>query len=368
MNMLPANHPTVKPPKTGVLLLNLGTPDGCDTRSVRRYLAEFLSDKRVISAPRWLWLPLLHGIILNTRPRKSAHAYSAIWNREQNESPLKTITRAQAEALAARFANSPDVMVTWGMRYGNPSTKHALQSLLDAGCTRVLAIALYPQYSATTTASAYDKLFSVAQTLTRQPAIRTAPAYHDDPLYISALAASVREALSLKQDRPGRHEVSEGESHSEREQRDTLPVSEANHAHLHYICSFHGLPKKYFEAGDPYHCYCQKTSRLLREQLGIPKEQWHTSFQSRFGPTEWLKPYTQTTIEDLAKAGTKHIVVISPGFASDCIETLEELNMGLRETFMEHGGESFTYIPCLNASDAHITLLESLARRELSGW
>lgn len=337
--MLPANHPPVNPPKTGVLLLNLGTPDGCDTRSVRRYLAEFLSDKRVISAPRWLWLPLLHGIILNTRPRKSAHAYSTIWNREQNESPLKTTTRAQAEALAARFANTPAVMVTWGMRYGNPSTKHALQSLLDAGCTRVLAIALYPQYSATTTAGAYDKLFSIAQTLTRQPTIRTAPAYHDDPLYISALADSVRS------------------------------VAEAMHAgDTHYICSFHGLPKKYFESGDPYHCYCQKTSRLLREQLGIPKEQWHTCFQSRFGPTEWLKPYTQTTIEDLAQKGTKHIVVISPGFASDCIETLEELNIGLRETFLAHGGESFTYVPCLNASDAHITLIESLARRELSGW
>lgn len=363
--MLPANHPPVNPPKTGVLLLNLGTPDGCDTRSVRRYLAEFLSDKRVISAPRWLWLPLLHGIILNTRPRKSAHAYSAIWNREQNESPLKTTTRAQAEALAARFANTPAVMVTWGMRYGNPSTKHALQSLLDAGCTRVLAIALYPQYSATTTASAYDKLFSIAQTLTRQPAIRTAPAYHDDPLYISALADSVRSTLKNAQPYDPSKQV---RSHSERQQQDALPASTTDNANLHYICSFHGLPKKYFESGDPYHCYCQKTSRLLREQLGIPKEQWHTCFQSRFGPTEWLKPYTQTTIEDLAQKGSKHIVVISPGFASDCIETLEELNIGLRETFLAHGGESFTYVPCLNASDAHITLLESLARRELSGW
>lgn len=336
--MLPTNHPSLPAPKTGVLLLNLGTPDGCDTRSVRRYLAEFLSDPRVISAPRWLWLPILHGIILRTRPRKSAHAYSKIWNRERDESPLKTYSRAQAEALQARFANE-GIAVEWGMRYGNPSTKDALQRLLDAGCTRVLALALYPQYSATTTASAYDKLFSIAQTLIRQPALRTAPPYHDDPLYISALAHSLRTALNTNAHTP-----------------DAIVVS------------FHGLPQEYIDAGDPYYCHCQKTSRLLREQLGWPADAWHTSFQSRFGPKEWLKPYTQTTIEELAKAGKKHIAIISPGFASDCIETLEELDIGLRERFMELGGERFTYIPCLNDSDAHIALLESLIRRELGGW
>ncbi len=336
---LPENHPPVLPQKTGVLLLNLGTPDGCDTKSVRRYLAEFLADARVIDAPRWLWMPILHGIILRTRPRKSAHAYSQIWNHELNESPLKTHTRNQTTALQARFASDAHIIIEWGMRYGNPSTESALQKLLDAGCTRVLAVALYPQYSATTTASAYDKVFAIAQTLKRQPAIRTAPAYHDDPLYISALAESVRNTLT-----------------------EATPKPDA------ILCSFHGLPKKYFDQGDPYHCYCQKTSRLLREQLGWPKESWHTTFQSRFGPKEWLKPYTQQTVEALAKEGKKHLTILSPGFASDCIETLEELNMGLRDTFLEHGGETFTYIPCLNATAPHIALLESIIRRELSGW
>lgn len=338
MHTLPASHPSVPSGKTGVLLINLGTPDGCDTRSVRRYLAEFLSDRRVITAPRLIWLPILHGIILNTRPRRSAHAYSKIWNRERNESPLKTHSRAQAEALTTRFASNPDIIIEWGMRYGNPSTRDAMKRLLDAGCDRILAVALYPQYSATTTASAYDKLFSVAHTLTRQPAIRTSPAYYDEPLYISALAGSVRAALA-----------SEGTPDA-------------------IIASFHGLPETYIAQGDPYRCHCLKTSRLLREQLGWAEESWHTSFQSRFGPTEWIKPYTQTTVEALAAAGKKHIAILSPGFASDCIETLEELNIGLRETFLAGGGERFTYIPCLNAADAHITLLESLIRRELSGW
>lgn len=344
MSALPENHPPVKAPKIGVLLLNLGTPEAPTARAVKRYLAEFLSDKRVIDTPRLIWLPILHGIILNVRPRKSARNYAAIWNHEQNESPLKTHTRKQAEGIAAILAaDYPNICVAWGMRYGNPSTQSAIESLLDQGATRILAFAVYPQYSATTTASAYDKVFDVLKSLKRQPAIRTAPAYHDNPLYISALAASVIQTLATLKEPP-----------------------EA------IVCSFHGLPQRYFDEGDPYHCFCQKTSRLLREQLGWNAARWHTSFQSRFGPTKWLEPYTDATLKRLASDGIKRVAIISPGFASDCIETLEELSIGLREEFLaasgNHSDDAFTYIPCLNSSTHHINMLSALIKNELSGW
>lgn len=344
MSSLPDNHPPVKAPKIGVLLLNLGTPEAPTARAVKRYLAEFLSDKRVIDTPRLIWLPILHGIILNVRPRRSARNYAAIWNHENNESPLKTFTRNQAEAIAKLLhADYPNLCIAWGMRYGNPSTKAAIESLLEQGATRILAFALYPQYSATTTASAYDKVFDVLASLKRQPALRTAPAYHDNPLYISALAGTVTKSLA----------------------RLTTPPEAI-------VCSFHGLPQRYFSEGDPYHCFCQKTSRLLRDQLGYDKTRWHTSFQSRFGPTKWLEPYTDATLKRLASEGIKNIAIISPGFASDCIETLEELNIGLREAFVaasgNHADDAFTYIPCLNDSESHIAMLGALIKNELGGW
>ncbi len=337
---LPSDHPPVKTPKTGVLLLNLGTPDGTDYWSMRRYLSEFLSDRRIIQASPLFWQPLLQGIILTTRPSKSGHAYASIWNKELDESPLRTYTRSQCEKIAANVQKDyPDLVFDWAMRYGNPSTKTGLDALVAQGCTRIMLFALYPQYSACTTATAYDKAFDALKTMHRQPAIRTAPAWHDDPDYIRILAASITDHLS------------------------TLPS-----APDHIVASFHGLPKKYLMQGDPYHCFCQKTSRLVREALDWPHDKWTTTFQSRFGPTEWVQPYTDKTIEKLAEQGAKHVAIVSPAFVSDCVETLEEINIGLRESFLEKGGETFTYIPCLNDAPAHIDFLSNLIRRELSGW
>lgn len=337
---LPENHPPVKPRKIGVLLLNLGTPDATDYWSVRRYLSEFLSDKRVIDYPAWFWQPLLQGIILSVRPTKSGKAYAKIWNKEQNESPLKTYTRAQCDKIAAVLgAEYEHLEFEWGMRYGNPSTEAGIKSLQERGCDKILCFALYPQYSACTTASAYDKVFEVCKTLNRQPAIRTADAWHDDPDYIDVLAASVEEGVKAAPQKPD-----------------------------HILTSFHGLPKRYLLAGDPYHCYCAKTSRLLREKLGWPEEKWTTTFQSRFGPEEWLQPYTSETVQELAKNGVKHLAILSPAFVSECIETLEELNIELREEFLHAGGESFTYIPCLNDTEAHIRFLAARVQRELQGW
>lgn len=340
MSKLPENHPTVKPRKIGVLLLNLGTPDATDYWSVRRYLSEFLSDRRVIDYPAWFWQPILQGIILSVRPSKSGKAYAKIWNTEKDESPLKTYTRAQCDKIAALMsAEHPDLEFEWGMRYGNPSTETGIKSLQERGCDKILCFALYPQYSACTTASAYDKVFDVCKTLPRQPSIRTADAWHDDPDYIDILADSVSESLQNAQHKPD-----------------------------HILTSFHGLPKRYLLAGDPYHCYCAKTSRLLREKLEWPAEKWTTTFQSRFGPEEWLQPYTSETVHELAKQGVKHLAILSPAFVSECIETLEELDIELREEFIEAGGESFTYIPCLNDSDAHIRFLASRVQKELQGW
>lgn len=302
---------------------------------MRRYLSEFLSDTRIIEAPQWLWQPLLQGIILTTRPAKSGHAYAQVWNKEKNESPLKTATRAQAEKLAARL---PGVAVEWGMRYGHPSTKAGIDKLTAQGCKKILLFALYPQYSACTTATAYDKAFDHLKKLRWQPAIRTAPPWHDDPAYIELLAQSVR--VHLK--RTGEPEV--------------------------MLCSFHGLPKQYLMKGDPYHCHCQKTSRLVREALGWPEDRWVTTFQSRFGPTEWLQPYTDKTVEAMTAKGVKHLGILSPAFVSDCVETLEEINIGLREDFLAKGGETFTYIPCLNDDEAHMDFLAARIGNELKGW
>lgn len=336
---LPADHPPVAQPKVGVLLVNLGTPDATDKASMRRYLAEFLSDRRVIEWPRAFWYPILYGIVLNTRPKKSGALYDKIWNRERNESPLRTFTRSQAERLAASLVGSDHVMVDWAMRYGNPSIASVLDRMTKAGCDRIVMFPLYPQYSATTTATVNDKFFEALVEMRWMPAVRTVPAYHDEPVYIDALARSIEKHLATLDFEP---EV--------------------------VIASYHGIPRSYFKRGDPYHCHCQKTTRLLRERLGWEKGRLITCFQSRFGPEEWLRPYTDKTVEKLATEGVKSIAVFNPGFVSDCLETLEEIAGEAGEIFHEHGGRNFTHIPCLNDSEEGMAVIEAMVRRELGGW
>ncbi len=336
---LPVGHPQVKKDRVGVILVNLGTPDGTDYSSMRRYLAEFLSDRRVIETPRWLWMPLLHGVILTTRPSRSGKAYASIWNKEKNESPLRTFTRAQGETLADLMKNTPAIIVDWAMRYGNPSIESVVTKLCDQGCDRILAFPLYPQYSAATTATVNDHVFRALMKRRFMPALRTVPSYHDEPVYIEALAASIELHLARLAFKP-----------------DVI------------IASYHGIPKTYFEKGDPYHCDCMKTTRLLRERLGLSKEQLITTFQSRFGPQEWLQPYTDKTIEKLAKDGVKSIAVFNPGFVSDCLETLEEIAVEAEETFHQAGGVNFVHIPCLNDSAGGMRVIEHMVRQELAGW
>ena len=336
---MPVEHPPVRLGRIGVLLVNLGTPDGTSYWPMRRYLSEFLSDRRVIELPRVVWQPLLQGIILSTRPSKSGRLYESIWNREQNESPLRTFTRSQAEKLAAILAHMTTVEVDWAMRYGSPAITERLDVLKRRGCDRILAFPLYPQYSATTTATVSDKVFEALQAMRWQPALRTVPPYHDDPVYIDALAKSIEEHLAALDFQP---EV--------------------------VIASYHGIPVSYFRKGDPYHCHCRKTSRLLGERLGWPPGRLLTTFQSRFGPEEWLQPYTDKTVEALAKDGVKRIAVLNPGFVSDCLETLEEIAVQNREIFLEHGGEHFSHIPCLNDSPLGIGVIAAVVRRELQGW
>jgi protoporphyrin/coproporphyrin ferrochelatase len=333
---LPPGHPPVKPRKIGVLLINLGTPEATSYWPMRAYLKEFLSDRRVIETNRMLWWVILNGIILTTRPKKSGHAYEGIWNKELNESPLKTFTRAQAEKLAQAM---PDVVIDWGMRYGKPPVAERLQALKDEGCDRIVLFPLYPQYSAATTATALDKAYEALQGMRWQPAIRTVPPYHDHPAYIAAIGQSLTDQMATLSWKPDR-----------------------------ILVSFHGLPREYLDKGDPYHCQCQKTIRLLRDHLGMSKDFMQIVFQSRFGRAEWLKPYAQDTVEALPKQGIKNLLMISPGFASDCVETLEELAMGLDETFKKHGGQNFAVVPCLNDSAASITLMKSLVSTELQGW
>ena len=337
----PTNHPAIKPRKVGVLVANLGTPDATDYWSMRRYLNEFLSDKRVIDYPAWKWQPLLQGIILTKRPFTSGEAYRSIWNTERDESPLMTITRDQTtklrEVLQARYGDK--IEVDFCMRYGNPSTPSKLREMVEKGCDRVLFFPLYPQYAGATSATANDQFFRALMAEKHQPAARTVPAYFDDDAYLDALADSVRKGYAQMDEEP-----------------DILVVS------------YHGMPIRYLEEGDPYHCQCQKQTRLLKERLGWDDTQITTTFQSVFGTEEWLKPYTVEEVARLAKAGKKRIAVIAPAFSADCIETLEEINEEIRESFEEAGGESFTYIPCLNDDDAHIEALAGIAARELAGW
>jgi ferrochelatase len=336
---LPSGHPPVKSGKVGVLLVNLGTPDGTDFTSMRRYLREFLSDKRVIEWPRALWYPILYGIVLNTRPGRKGKDYETIWNKERNESPLRTFTRSQGDKLAARLAMHDNVVVDWAMRYGNPSIPSRLDALKAEGCDRILVYPLYPQYAASTTATVNDVVYQHLLKARWQAAIRTVPPYHDDPVYVDALARSIESHLGTLDFEP---EV--------------------------VLTSFHGIPQSYFRKGDPYHCHCQKTARLLRERLGWDKERLRVTFQSRFGPEEWLQPYTDKTVEALAKSGVKKMAIVAPGFVADCLETLEELNGENREIFEHAGGEKFAYIPCLNDSEPGMDVIEAVVRRELAGW
>lgn len=336
---LPAGHPPLARRRIGILLVNLGTPDGTAYWPMRRYLSEFLSDRRVIEYSPWLWQPILQAIVLTTRPKKSGALYASIWNKERNESPLRTFTRAQAEKLAAELAAEEEVIVDWAMRYGTPSIAERIAALAGGGADRLLVYPLYPQYSASTTATVNDKVFDALKTMRWQPTLRSVSPYHDDPVYIEALAESLGRHLGTLDFEP---EV--------------------------VIASYHGLPRSYFEKGDPYHCHCQKTSRLLRERLGWPETRLLTTFQSRFGPEEWLQPYTDKTVERLAKEGVKRIAIVNPGFASDCLETLEEIAIQNREIFLHNGGERFTHVPCLNDSPAGMRVITTLVLRELSGW
>ncbi|AJP73922.1 ferrochelatase [Sphingomonas hengshuiensis] len=329
---LPPDHPPVPRPRIGVLLTNLGTPDAPDTASVKRYLGEFLSDRRVVEIPPLLWQPILRGIILRTRPAKSAHAYQQVWS--EDGSPLAAITKAQSRALEGAFG--PGVLVDWAMRYGNPSIADRLAAMKAAGCERILVAPLYPQYCAATTATANDAAFAALAKMRWQPALRTLPPYHDDALYIAALKDSVEAGIAALDFEP-----------------DAV------------ITSFHGMPERTLVLGDPYHCHCQKTGRLLGEALG---RKLVVTFQSRFGRAKWLEPATDTTLEALPGQGVKRVAILAPGFSADCLETLEELAIRGRESFIAAGGTDFAYLPCLNASAPGIEMLRSILARELAGW
>ncbi len=337
----PDDHPKLPTAKVGILLANLGTPDNYDYWSMRRYLNEFLSDRRVIDYSPWLWQPILQLVVLSKRPFSSGAAYKSIWNEDKGESPLMTITKEQTEKIRARMhaLHGDRVMVDFCMRYGNPSTPSKVTEMVAAGCEKILFFPLYPQYAGATTATACDQFFRALQDQKWQPSVRTVPAYFDHPAFIEALAKSVERAWEAAEEKP---EV--------------------------LVASYHGVPKRYLMEGDPYHCQCQKTSRLLRERLGWPEERLVTTFQSRFGPEEWLKPYTVEEVARLAESGVKRIAVIAPAFSADCIETLEEINEEIHESFEEAGGEQFTYIPCLNADEAHIAALGAVIEENLAGW
>ncbi|MCF6272632.1 MAG: ferrochelatase [Rhodobacteraceae bacterium] len=336
----PKDHPAQKRAKVGVLLANLGTPDDTGYWSMRRYLGEFLSDKRVVDYPSWKWQPLLQLIILSKRPFSSGRAYDSIWNKEADESPLLTITKAQtaklAERLKARYGE--DVVVDFCMRYGNPSTESKIMALKEQGCEKIIFFPLYPQYAAPTTATANDAAFRALMKMNWQPYIRTVPAYFEHPAYIEALAASVREAY-------------EGENPPEK-----------------LVVSYHGVPVRYRDEGDPYYCQCIKSTRLLQEALGWEADMIDSAFQSQFGPEEWVGPATVEHVAELAGDGKRHIAVIAPAFAADCIETLEEINEEIGDAFKQAGGEKFTYIPCLNDRDDHMMALVAIIENEAKGW
>ena len=334
---LPQGHPLVRDRKIGVLLVNLGTPDGTDYWSMRRYLSEFLSDRRVIELPQPLWQLILQGPILTFRPSKSGHAYKQIWM--EDGSPLLFYTRAQATKLAARLASREDIVVDFAMNYGNPSIASKIARLNEQGCDRIAVIALYPQYSAPTSASVYDRTFNALKKMRWQPAVRTAGPFHDHPAYIEALAGSLKASIDALDFEP-----------------ELL------------LMSYHGIPKSYFDKGDPYHCHCHKTTRLVREALGWPESFVRTTFQSRFGPQQWLQPYTDKTLEALPGEGIRRVVVAAPAFISDCLETLEEIAMQGKESFLEAGGTHFAALPCLNDSEAAIDVIEAVMNREIAGW
>ena len=335
----PAAHPPAPSGRVGVLIVNLGTPQGTDYWSIRRYLNEFLSDRRVIETPRPIWLPILQFILL-TRPRAKGRDYEAIWNNERNEGPLKTITRSQSEKLGLALRNlEREVVVDWAMRYGAPSIGDRLKALKAEGCDRILVIPLYPQYCAASTATVGDKVFEALASMRWQPALRMAAPYYDDPVYIDALASSIRAGLANLDFEP---EI--------------------------VLASYHGIPQAYFDQGDPYYCHCAKTTRLLGEALKLDGERLKMTFQSRFGRGEWLKPYTADTVRELASRGVKRVVVVTPGFAADCLETLEEIGVENAGYFREAGGERFAAIPCLNDSVEGVAVIEAVARRELKGW
>ncbi len=336
----PLSAPAPAPVHTGVLLVNLGTPDEATPAAVRRYLKEFLSDPRVIEDQGPLWRFLLNGLILPLRPRRKARDYRKIWNNERNESPLKTITRSQAEMLGSTLEPiGKHLHVDWAMRYGNPSIAARLGDLLERGCERILVIPLYPQYSAATTATVCDEVFRLLSGVRRQPALRIAAPYYDDQVYIEALAASTSVALSQLDFQP-----------------DVI------------LASYHGMPQAYVDNGDPYAEHCAKTTQLLREQLRLDESKLRMTFQSRFGRAKWLRPYTSQTVKSLAKSGVKNLAVITPGFAADCLETLEEIAIENAHIFRRHGGQNFAAIPCLNDSAPGMLVLWQLALRELKGW
>ena len=330
--------------RLGVLLLNLGTPDAPTAAAVRRYLAEFLADPRVVEIPRVLWLPMLHGVILRVRPARSAARYAAIWTKDG--SPLLVHSQRQKTLLLGYLGQrlktlglpSDYARVELGMRYGTPSIAQAIDALHDDGCDRILVLPLYPQYAASTTASALDAVFAATRRLRRVPALRTVDAYHDDPGYIEALARSINDYW-VKNGRPDK-----------------------------LVISFHGVPRRSLDLGDPYHCHCQKTARLMATELGLKSEQYLVTFQSRFGRAEWLKPYTQSMLVALAKEGTRRVDVACPGFVSDCLETLEEIGLEARTAFLKAGGGEFHVVPCLNEHPAWIAALADLAVRNLGGW
>ena len=327
------NHPDIKFGKTGVLLINLGTPDSTNWWDIRKYLKEFLSDKRVIEVNPVLWQIILNLFILNFRPSKTAHAYKKIWLKEANESPLRYYTRNQAEKLQQELVGE-NIIVNFAMRYGNPSIKSKLNELKNSGCENIIILPLYPQYAAATTATVCDEVYRTLMKMRWQPSLQIVPHYESEPLYVSALVKSIEKKIETISWKP-----------------DLI------------IASYHGIPKKYFDKGDPYHCYCHKTTRLIKEKFS--KIEIQTTFQSRFGPQEWLTPYTDKTLESLSAKGIKNLLVICPGFASDCVETLEEINILGRETFLKNGGEKFDFIPCLNDSSEHIKLFENLVKKYL---
>jgi ferrochelatase len=327
------------PQRVGVLLVNLGTPDTADARGVRVYLKEFLSDARVIEDQGLRWQLILNGIILRVRPGRKARDYQKIWNLEKNESPLKTITRAQAEKLAEAIADHRHIVVDWAMRYGNPSIRSRIDALTAQGCDRILVVPLYPQYSAATTATVSDEVFRVLAGMRAQPTLRVSPPYYDDPDYIEALAVSIDAHLA------------------------TLPFKPEL-----IVASFHGMPQKYVDKGDPYQAQCVATTDALRKRMGLDATKLILTFQSRFGFDEWLRPYTDKTIEKLAKDGVKRIAVVTPGFSADCLETLEEIAQENAEIFKHNGGEQFSAIPCLNDSEPGMDVIRQLVLRELQGW